>query len=408
MASKGSGIRVVVYDEQDKIGPAISQAMIEFVESFDYLSSCTSFIQQNAKDERATVIVTTSTDDEALQTMENLEPVEAILICSSKERDVHTLPSKVIGIYSQNENLIRALFEILDIIELQLNSYSILFHRQKDGSDNIDFYFYYLWETYNTNKIIAKTVLIDQARLLFRSENKVKSFVQDFSTTYKSNEVLQWLEKYNHPFPYHLLVSNALRTHDQQILSLVRFFILDLTKQMKPLPVSSSHNQVYFGTKLPISIVDRLEQQTSNDIIAFQCFLPVTRSRANALAAATRPTRRRKIANVLFKIDASNALCAYTKDLILINMATPFQVTCVTRNTGSGGVQHLVTIVTLVAFDKTNRDLLLGHFVEKQKKAGKSIYDFIHRTISPVRLENTNNFFLFEIFLLEQKLTDVI
>jgi hypothetical protein len=177
---------------------------------------------------------------------------------------------------------------------------------------------------------------------------------------------------------------------------------------MKPLPVSSSHNQVYFGTKLPISIVDRLEQQTSNDIIAFQCFLPVTRSRANALAAATRPTRRRKIANVLFKIDASNALCAYTKDLILINMATPFQVTCVTRNTGSGGVQHLVTIVTLVAFDKTNRDLLLGHFVEKQKKAGKSIYDFIHRTISPVRLENTNDLFLFEIFLLEQKLTDVI
>ena len=323
MASKGSGMRVVVFDEQDKLHPIIRQAMLESIESFYQLSTCSSFIQQNAKDGRAVVIVTTSTDEDVLETFESLDPVEAILIFSLKERDVDTLPSKVIGIYSQIDYLLRALVEILDSIELQLDAYSILFHRQRDGSENTDFYFYYLWETYSNNQVISKKVLIDQARVLFRSENHIKPFVHDFNITYKSSEVLQWLEKYSHPFPFHLLVSNALRTHDQQILSLVRFFILDLTKQMKTFPIGPSYNQVFFGTKLPISIVDRLEQQTSKDILAFQCFLPVTRSRANALLAATRPTRRRKIANVLFKIDASNAACVNLRDVILIDMATP-------------------------------------------------------------------------------------
>ncbi|CAF4920862.1 unnamed protein product, partial [Rotaria magnacalcarata] len=81
---------------------------------------------------------------------------------------------------------------------------------------------------------------------------------------------------------------------------------------------------------LPIELVDRLEQLTSKDIIAFQCFLPVIKSRTKALAAATEPSRRRKIANVLFKIDASNALCAPMGETVLIDMATPFHITCVT------------------------------------------------------------------------------
>lgn len=396
MASTGSGMRVVIYDEHDKIPSVVNNSTIETIESFNHLKTCISFIQQNADDERTIVLVTTTLDNEILQGFESLNPIEAILILSSRERDIDTLPSKVIGIYSNIENLLRAIFEILDTIELQLDANSILFHRNRDGSDNTDFYFYYLWYTHNTNQIITKNVLVDQARVFFRSENKIKPFIHDFNTTYKANEVLHWLDKYNHPFPYNLLVSNALRTHDQQILSLVRFFILDLTKQMKSPPVGPSYNQVYFGTKLPISIVDRLEQQTANDIIAFQCFLPVTRSRTNALLAATRPTRRHKIANVLFKIDASNALSAHLGDIILLNVATPFHVTCVTRNTGSGGVQQLVTIVTLVSLDQTNKQALLGNFIQKQKKAGKSINDFIQRTIPIVRLEEFHNLsFLF-------------
>ncbi|CAF1069122.1 unnamed protein product [Rotaria sordida] len=388
MTSKGSGIRVVVFDPYDRVHSTIRDAMIEPIESFYNSSSCISSIQQNSKDERAIILITTSTEDHVLQSFDALNSIEAILILSKSRREIDTLPSKVIGIYSRIENLLRVLFETFDTIELQLDANSILFHRQEDGSDNTDFYFYNIWKTHNTNQILTKKVFIEQARILFRSYRKIKSLINDFNISYKSSEVLYWLDKYNHPFPYHLLISNALRTHDQQILQLVHFFLNDLSQQMKPVPIGPSYNQVFFGTKLPISIVDRLEQQTSKDIIAFQCFLLATRSRTKALSAATQPTRRHKIANVLFKIDVSHALCAYINDSILINMATPFQITCVTRNTGSGGVQQLVTIVTLVSLDRKHREQLLGQFIQRQKAAGKTINDFIHQTIPPVRVDN--------------------
>jgi hypothetical protein len=80
-------------------------------------------------------------------------------------------------------------------------------------------------------------------------------------------------------------------------------------------------------------------------------------------------------------------------DVILLNVATPFRVTCVTRNTGFGGVQQLVTVVTLVALNKINRDLLYGQFIQRQKKRGKSIHDFIQKTIPLVRLEMINYLF---------------
>ncbi|CAF5162118.1 unnamed protein product, partial [Rotaria sp. Silwood1] len=104
-------------------------------------------------------------------------------------------------------------------------------------------------------------------------------------------------------------------------------------------------------------------------------------------------TRRRKMANVLFKIDISHALCTFMNDSILIDMATPFQITCVTRNTGSGGVQQLVTIVTLVSIDRKHREQLLGQFIQRQKAVGKTINDFLQQTIPVVRLEIINNIY---------------
>lgn len=385
MASAGSGIRVVVYDEHDRIAPAIRSAMLESIHPFYHLQSCISFIQQNANDDRAIIVITTSIDQEVLKTFEALVPIEAVLILSTTRRHVDTFPSKVVGIYAQIENLLRALFQTIDDMELQLNANSLLFYRLKDGTDNTDFYFYHIWFHHRMNQTITKKILIEQARILFRSENKIKAAMHDFYTSYKSAEVLNWLDKYEHPFPYHLLITNALRTHDQQILFIVRSIIFDISRHMKPLPIGPSYNRVFFGTKLPVAIVDRLEQQTSRDVIAFQCFLPVTRSRTDALVAATKASRRRKLANVLFKIDATHALCAQINDIVLMNMATPFQITRVTRNTGFGGVQQLVTVVNLIALDKRTREDLVGDFIDRQKAAGKKIDDFISQTIHLVR-----------------------
>lgn len=385
MASIGSGIRVIVFDDHEKLAINLRHVTYESILFFSHLPTCSSFIEQNMTDHRVTIIVTTKISERVVQTFEFLDSVECILILSSTDRDIHSFPSKVVGIYPTFDALFRALVETLDIVELQLDANTLLFHRKADGRENTDFYFYDLWKNYNNRPLTKKKTLVEHARIFFRSEELMRPAIHDFQTYYKGENVLHWLDKLNHPFPYHLLVSNALRTHDQQILSLVRFFILDLVKQMKPLSMSATSRQVFFGTKLPIDIVDRLEQQTPDDIVAFQCFLPTTKSRNQALQAATRFSRRRKMANVLFKIDLNDAPCAHLTDIILVEMATPFLVKRVTRNTGFGGVPQLVTVVALEALSKKQRGDMLAHFIQRQKRAGRSIDDFLLHSMPLVR-----------------------
>jgi hypothetical protein len=372
MASKDSGISVVAFEEQQKFSTSIRNVINEL---FDQLSSCISFIEQQTKENRAVILITTTIEENILQTFESLMSVESILILSTITNDLDILPSKVIGIYPQADTLLRALSQVIDAIEVQLTVKSLVFNRQKDGNDNLNFYFYNLWKNYVKDQNSTKKSFVEQARLFFPSNNQIKSSINDFETSYRSNDILSWFDKHRHPFPYYLLISNALRNHNQEILSLVRFFLNDLNKQMKP----ATPGQVYLGTKLPLTLIDELEQQTKTDIISFQCFLPVTRSRANALVEATRPSRRHKMGNVLFKIDLNDALCATQGDTIFIDMATPFLISCVTRSSGAGSSQQLLTIVKLMALDKHDRHQLFEQFIQRQQKLGKTIDDLLQK-----------------------------
>ncbi|CAF1337253.1 unnamed protein product [Rotaria sordida] len=385
MASKGSGICLVAFDEQEKLPTLIRNATIEPIELFQELSSCISFIEQQIKENKVVILITTTIEENILQIFESLTVIEAILILSIINTDVDTLPSKVIGVYSQTEILLRSLSETFDIIEQRINANSIIFNHHTDGTDNLAFYFYYLWKNYAENQKSTKQSLVDQARIIFQSNNQIKSFIQQFETSYKSNEVFSWLDKQSHPFPYHLLISNALRYHNQELLSLSRFFLDDLTKKMKPLSTGSNYKQVYFTTKLSINFIDQLEQKLKTDIIAFQCFLPVTLSRTNALTEATRPSRRQNMNNVLFKINITdNILCANLGEIILIDMATPFQIACVTRSAVTTNGQQLLTIIKLIALNKDDRDQLFEQFIQQQKNLGKTINDLLQRLHSDI------------------------
>jgi hypothetical protein len=258
---------------------------------------------------------------------------------------------------------------------------SLLFNRDKDGNDHLNFYFYYLWKTYTKDQNSTKKSLADKSRPFYSSNNQIKSSINEFETSYRPHDVLSWFDKHRHPFPYHLLISNALRTHNQEVLSLARFFLNDLNKQMKPAP----SGQVYLGAKLPLSLVNELEKQTKTDIIAFQGFLPVTRSRANALLEATRSSRRQKMANVLFKIDLNNALCVVQGEAFFIDMSTPFHIACVTRSDGTGANQQLLTVVKLMALDKQDEQQLFEQFIQRQQKLGRTTEDLLRQMSSNIR-----------------------
>ena len=380
MASNGSATCIVSFDEQQKLPTPIRHVINE---SFEQLSSCITFIEQQNHQDKAVVLVTTTIDENILQTLEFLPSIEGILILYPSGKDVDILPSKVIGVYPQSEPLLQSLSQLLNNIEIQLVVRSFLFHQDQHGNENLQFYFYYLWRNWNKDSTSSKKSLADQSRLFFRSNNQIKSSIYDFETSYKPHDILSWFDQHRHPFPYHHLLFNALRTHNQETLSHARFFLNDMQKQMKPAP----SGQVYLGTKLLVTLIDELEQRTKTDIIAFQCYLPVTRSRADALGEATRPIRRQKMTNVLFKIDLNSALCATKEDILYIDIGTPFQISCITRSSGAGVGQHLLTIVKLIALNKHDRDQLFEQFLQRQQKLGRTIEYLLKRMGSNIRLD---------------------
>ena len=201
----------------------------------------------------------------------------------------------------------------------------------------------------------------------FQSNNQIQSLIDDFDVSYKPSLAALWLDTHRHLFPYHLLISHALRSHDQEILSLARFFLTHLDKQMRPAPAG----QAYLGTKLPAIRVRRLQQYRRDDAVAFQCFLPVTQSRANAFFDATKPSRRETLVNVLFKIETNNVLCLPMGDTFLIDMATPFRIQYITRTQGNNGSQEELVIIKLIALNKNERERLFEQFKRRQENLKK-------------------------------------
>ncbi|CAF4889985.1 unnamed protein product [Rotaria sp. Silwood1] len=377
MAFKGSGIRIIVLDGQQKLISSLRSAVSEPIESFTETADCISFLEQESND-NTFIIAMTIIDETALQTIDSISSVEAILILTTVTVNIDTYPRKVVGVYPQIEIFIRSFWETFDIIEEQLNFNSLLFYHHQDGTSDPAFFFYEIWKNHNKSQTSTKNSFAEQARLFYESNNHMKMMINDFESTYKSTNPLVWLDNHRHPFPYRLFILNALRTHNLEALSYVDFFITDIRKQMKPVTTSNTSG-VYIGTKLSRSFIQQIEQQSTKDIIAFQCFLTVTRSRANALATATRPSLRQNTENVLFKIDLKNTLCATVGETLIIDLATPFHITCVTRSNASSGQQQQLTVIKMVAIEKSEAQSLFENYLKMQQELGKNSHELLYQ-----------------------------
>lgn len=382
---KGSGIHVIVYDERDQIVAPIRNSLVEPVVSFTNLGSCMSYIDEVTKNNEAAVVVTPSLEDRVLRTFESSEPIEAVFVLSSTNRSVSRSLTKVVGVYTRVDELLQTLCDRLESIESRLNTNSMLFHLDEEGGYNYNFFFYQLWLTHELRQTLTKQTLVEQANLLFRQSKQMRAAINEFDTSYRKSDALRWIDKNLHPFPYYLLATNALRTHDQRILGILRFFILDINRQLKLLSSIKMTTQAFYGGLLPMAAVERLERQAQMNIVAFQCFLPATKTRSTAVAIATQPTNRRKMISVLFKIEAAHAHGIHMGNITLIDMATPFRVISVSRYAGFTSGEQIGAIVQLVALDHVERRQLYEDFVEQQKKEGRTIEDFLSETVPLLR-----------------------
>ncbi|CAF1446270.1 unnamed protein product [Rotaria magnacalcarata] len=377
MAFKGSGIRIIILDEQQKLTSSLCSAVSEPIESFTDMSACIAFLEQQSN-ANTIIIATTVTSENALQTFDSISSVEAILVLATVTANKDTYPRKVVGVYSQIELFIRSFWDTFDMIEEQLDFNSLLFYHHQDGTSDPAFYFYTIWKDQNKSQTSTKNSFAEQARLFYQSNNYMKMMINDFESAYKSTDPLVWFDKRRHPFPYRLFVLNALRTHNLEALSHVGFFLNDIQKKMKPVTAINT-SRVYIGTKLSISLVKQIEQQSRKGIIAFQCFLTVTRSRPIALATATRPSVLQNMENVLFKIDLKNTLCATVGETLIIDLATPFHITCVTRSNANSGNQQQLTIVTMIAIEGSEAQSLFEKYLKMQQELGKNSHELLQR-----------------------------
>lgn len=367
-------IRILAFDDQTRFGTSIRNEPVEYYADINV-------IKEQSKGDKLIILLTTATDETILEKFQNLPSVQSILILAVKPVDV--VPTKVIGVYPQLEPLLLEFHEAFNQLELQLNLSSFLPHQQKDGTDHLPFYFYPIWRQITKDQPCSKKDLIDYCRTTYP---QLKPHIDDYEKSYKAPDVLQWLDRSRHPFPFHLLLSDALRTQDEPMLSLGRPFLQDLMKQMKPSTGGPSSNQVYLGAQLPSDLIHRFEEYQIHDSIAFQCFLPVTRSRAEALLEVSRPCRRTDMANVLFKIELNATPCAAQGDKLWIDVGTPFHVSCVTRSSGGKENNQLLTVIKLMAVDKLTRERMFESFLNRQKALGRTVEDLFTILCSKIRL----------------------
>ena len=374
-------IRLIVFDEQDKFVGSFRSVAAASLEFFTNISSCLSFLESS---KGTVVVVTTSIDGKTLDSFQQNSLVESIFILSTTSKSLDTFPSKVFGVYPSSDLLLRPLQELLGQIDLQLTLKSFICNFRDDDQDEPSFYFYSLWKTLVKTQTPMKTFL-DRTRLLFATNSSIRTLIDQFEDLYKSNEVANWLDRTRRPFPFYSFIYDALRNQNEPLVSLSKIFLDDLQKLMKPTGTGNSENQVFLGIQLPNNLIERFEKCDATQVIGFQCFLPVTKSRAAALLDATRSSRRSDRLNVLFKINLNGAPSFTQADSVLVDLAMPFRVSCVTRSTGPNASHQSLIVIKLLALDKTERERLFNEFLQRQEQCSRTAEDIFRKLCSKIR-----------------------
>ncbi|CAF0972875.1 unnamed protein product [Rotaria sordida] len=261
-------------------------------------------------------------------TVQNIENVEAIFILDPNSQDIKSDIPKLIGVFTQQEELFRSLKETLDIFEqIQLERFSF--------ENETLFLWYQLWKEELTNRKSSsnKTDFIEMARLCYRDNGRIMEMIDEFEKSYRSSEIVHWC--FRSPFPSHFL-HHAIRSHNLEHLNMCRFMFIDANRFFQQQPKHKSSEQFYRGMKLTKELLDQFESHVGQ-LVCTSGFFPCTKSRTNALSLASSPGYRSDLLSVLFKIDydstsiysqVSNKMLS---NVIVFNVSIPFRVINVHR-----------------------------------------------------------------------------
>ncbi|CAF2520941.1 unnamed protein product [Rotaria sp. Silwood2] len=234
---------------------------------------------------------------ELLMTVQNIENVEAIFILDPNSQDIKGDFPKLIGVFTQQEELFRSLKETLETFEqIQLERFSF----EKETL----FLWYQLWKEELTHRKASsnKTDFIEMARLCYRDNSRIMEMIDEFEKSYRSSEILHWC--FRSPFPNRFL-HHAIHSHNLEQLNVCRFIFIDANRFFQQQPKHKSSDQFYRGMKLTKEVLDQFESHVGQ-LVCTSGFFPCTKSRTHALSLASLPGYRSDLLSVLFKIDCDS------------------------------------------------------------------------------------------------------
>ncbi|CAF3335825.1 unnamed protein product [Rotaria sp. Silwood2] len=252
-----------------------------------------------------------------LEEIHALTQVDSIFIFCFKPKKYQNLLqkfSKLIGIYTERQDLLNALKENIILVEKHLETFSFYSqHKQKTTRDLSKESAEFLWFQMFKDVILrlprdshAKQQMIEFCRHYYHGNEKELKFIREFEHDYKSSIAIRWYTK--ETFLYKT-INKALRTEDIEQLHTFRFFIADLSLNLaaeyeKLKKKGEKIIMLYRGLQIERKELKTLKQNEGS-LISTNGFLSTSRSKKQALKFATRSTKRTDVVAVLYEIECN-------------------------------------------------------------------------------------------------------
>ncbi|CAF3854051.1 unnamed protein product, partial [Rotaria sp. Silwood1] len=271
------------------------------------------------KTEKIFLILSGSSAQDILDEIHDHQQIDSIYIfCMKREKYEMYLNNdkyyKVIGIYIQYTPLLIALQENMRYCIKQSEAASLfdqderaMRNLNRDINDFLNFMVFkevLLKTDYNSDT--AKKEMIDICRNYYRKNKKELSNIDEFERTYKPENAIYWYTKQT--FVYRV-VNKALRTEDYEAMLTLRFFIVDLCKNLKQKyddmkeKMSNSNLIIsYRGLKLTSQEIYNLKHNIGTNIVT-NGYLSTSRSKNVAYTFAKKGTKCPNVETVMLEID---------------------------------------------------------------------------------------------------------
>ncbi|CAF1344245.1 unnamed protein product [Adineta ricciae] len=227
--------------------------------------------------------------------------------------------AKIIGIYTNEIELFKAINENIDLTLKQDLSLSFYNQHQKSTRELSKESALFLWFQLFKDVLLhlpqndknAKQQLVNYLKQCYHNNNKQLKLIDEFDSLYKAEDAIKWYT--GQPFLYKNL-NKALRTEDIEQLYLFRFFITDLCtvlhEEYTYLKEFEPCITLYRGASMSNDELEKLRQNVGQ-LISTNGFLSTSQIKEVALAFASSGKSPKKH-RVLFEIKCDLALTETT------------------------------------------------------------------------------------------------